>query len=145
MTNDANLLNQKAIIWFKCCTNGKTIGQRKDIPPHMFIILTNKNYNDSSEDVCGTPITSKKDKKIQNFLLNYGVNITDDEIEGEDGKTLVLEKESFILCDRPVRLNKSDLSPNQKHIGRVKQEKFDHIIFQIQNFLKRGKIIQKRV
>jgi hypothetical protein len=25
------------IVWFKCDTNGKPIGSRKDIPEHMFL------------------------------------------------------------------------------------------------------------
>lgn len=138
MVNDnSKIINQKAIIWFNCCTNGKNRGNRKNIPEHMFIILTKKSYNDRSCSVCGIPITSEKDK-YQHHTLNYGVNITNDDIDGEN---FSFTKESFILCDRPTRLDKKDLSVNQKHICRVKKEKFENIVSQLQAFLKRGRIL----
>lgn len=123
------------IVWFNCCTNGKPLKGRK-IPNHMFLILTNTNYNHKSDHFCGIPLTSKKENTYQEFVINYGFDITNDDIEGN----LVLDKETYLLCDRPARLDKNDLSREQKNIGKIKKEKLDASINKISRFLKAGKI-----
>lgn len=134
MEND--IPSKGEIVWFKCCTNGKPIGAREEIPEHMFLILTNTDYNKKSDHFCGLPITSRKKFKYQDFLANYGIDITDEDIEGN----LTFEKESYILCDRPVRLNKNDLSKDQKHTGKMKKDMLDSPIIKIYRFFKAGKI-----
>lgn len=134
---DSNIPAQKEVVWFKCCTNGKPIGGRKGIPEHMFIILTKLEYNKKSDHLCAVPITSKKGYSNQEFLLNYGLNIIDDDLINS---SLRLDKESFVLCDRPSRVDRQDLSRNQENIGRISQGMFDKIVHQIFIFLGRGKI-----
>ena len=111
-----NIPSKGEIVWFNCCTNGKPIGNRKNIPEHMFLILTNSDYNKESDYFCGLSITSRKKFKYQKFLTKYGIDINNEEIYGD----LQLEKESYILCDKPTRLGKEDLSKKQKHTGKIK-------------------------
>ena len=123
------------IVWFSCCTNGKRILDR-DIKNHMFLILTKTDYNKKSDHFCGLPITSKKEGIYQEFLLNYGFDITNDDITGN----LKFEKPSYLLCDRPVRLHKKDLSNNQKNTAKMKKNKLNAPISKIFRFLSKGKI-----
>ena len=125
-------LHRKEIRWFKCCTNGKSIGTRKEIPDHMFIILTNEAYNKKSDEICGVPLTSKKER-YQDFILNCGLDITDDDVEN-----FVFDRKTFVLFDRPTRLNKADLTTRQDNIGRVKEDYLDKVITKVSMFLRKG-------
>lgn len=91
-----------------CDLNGK-IEERAGCPHHFYIVLTSKKYNlTSREHVLAVPITSE----IGLESLNYGINLTNEDIEGP----FKLDKEpSFVLYDRICRLKLSkDLKLNHK-------------------------------
>jgi len=138
--------HQKEIVWFSCDCEGCPIGNR-NVPEHMFIILTNSDYNKNSDFICGIPITSVKKFKKQEFLAKHGIDITDDEIDNRNkpsNERFILEKQSMVLCDRVPRLNKKFLSPNQKNIGKIEEKKLTEIIQRIYYFLKRGNSSQPK-
>jgi len=116
-------------------TRSEAEGDYKGSQP-LISLLTNTDYNSKADHFCGLPITSKKQFKSQEFLAKYGLDITNDDIEGN----LYFEKESFFLCDRPVRLDEQDLSKVQKHTGKIKSEKLELTITKVSRFLRSGKI-----
>jgi len=129
----------REIIWANCCTEGKEIGNRKGIPPHMFVVLTKKPYNETSSHFSALPITSKKEGKHQQYILDYGINITQDDVDGRISN-FTFDKDSFILCDRPSRIDKKDLSINQAHTSRVRDGFFENLTSEIFMFFRRGRI-----
>ena len=132
--------HQGEIVWFSCDCEGCVV-ETRNIPEHMFIILTNSDYNKTSDFICGVPITSVKKFKKQDFLARHGMNITDDDIDNRNkpsNERFVLEKQSMVLCDRIPRLNKNFLSSRQKNIGKIENDTLGNIISRLYFFLRKG-------
>ncbi|MBL7116305.1 MAG: type II toxin-antitoxin system PemK/MazF family toxin [Nanoarchaeota archaeon] len=88
-------------------------------------------YNQIASELLGVPLTSK----INDFTLNYGLDITNDDIEGD----FALDKQTFILCDRPCRISKSDLGTMKTDGSRISKELFTRIVDNISHFIRYGK------
>lgn len=119
---------KREIVSADCGTDGKKV---LGVNPHSFIILTKKEYNKKCSNVSGIALTSKKNY----YSLNYGINLTDDDIEGD----FRLRKETFILADRPCRIDKESLQIPYND-GRITEEKCNKIIDTLRTFMKKGKI-----
>ena len=128
--NKMNQLNQREIKSTKCDTNGKIA--TGSCPHHYYILISKNKYNQVAGEVLGVPLTSKE----TNFSLNYGIDITNEDIDGD----FVLTKEkTFVLCDRPCRVSKSDLKEMSFDGSRVSDPFFKRIVDRVSLFMRYGK------
>ena len=122
-------MEQRAIYKFNCCTNGRAIGDRKKIPPHYFIILTNTDYNKRKEYVTALPLTSKRSSAADAW---FQVLIQSDDVERLNIDLSLFDKQTFVLVDRPCRLKKENL----RSVGIVRTQRYHEILDDMAKFLK---------
>jgi len=119
------------IYHFKCDNEGRQCSLSNKW--HYFIICSEKEYNKGSTHVVGVPITSE----ITYYSLNYGSDITNEML------TLpFLDKKSFVLQDRPCRINKNDLRIKK---SGVHPKIYKNIIKNISGFLEGQNIKDKNL
>ena len=117
-------------------TNCDCEGKRSPANGHFFIILSKHGYNVKSNYVLGVPLTSAKKNY---FVLNYGINITNDDVEGNVSPFI---KQTFVYCDRICRISKEDIIIGQEEI-RVTGNKWEEMLSNLIAFLKEGRIDKK--
>lgn len=112
----------------------------------MFVILTKKRYNEISNSVLGVPISSfgeKEDKekeKNDHFRETYGIDISNDDIIDDSISNYNLyKKRSVVLCDRPCRINKSDVVEFYECV-KIDENKYQEVINALQNFIENNDI-----
>jgi len=122
-------LNQREIKLTHCDTNGRKVDPAK-CPHHYYVIITKNKYNEHCSEILGVPITSQADSE---YTLNFGVDITNEDIDGD----FKFDKPSFVLCDRPCRVCKTDLKQVPDNT-RVTEQKFTQILGSISLFMRHG-------
>lgn len=142
------IIPKQSEIWFTCCTMDGKNNDAPNCPSHFFIILSKEGYNKKSTSVLGVPLSSYKEleshdpeeeKRRNDFRINYGLDLANDEIDG----IFMVDKKTFVMCDRPCRIDKLDMKyPTE---GLIIPRKMDEITDSIGNFLKQGRIIKELV
>ena len=73
--------------------------------------------------------------------MNYGVDIFDDDCEKKDSfGNIKIDKETVVMCDRPCRIDKSDIVDGSGDTVIVSAQKYDEIVDGICHYVKEGKI-----
>lgn len=135
---------RKELKYTNCTLDGKnknsTFGGSGN---HWFIVLTSEQYNKKSLTFLGIPLSSLKSgvEDEDYYRLHYGVDISNDDIEGE--RVLNEEKNTVVLCDRPCRVEKADIEDKKEDyyldVPKIAREKYNEIVKCVQNFIQFGK------
>jgi len=120
----------------KCDKNGKRVNKKEKY--HYFIILTKDKYNRYSDEILGVPLTSNKKST---FTINYGDELLNEQIDG----SFNFPMQTFILCDRPCRLNKEDLFPRHEEKPKIIENKFRSVCSKICTFIVHSEKLNKHV
>ncbi len=134
---------RREIVYATCTTDGKNKSKENltdDIcPNHMFLVISSKSYNEKTECLLAVALTSVKDNKEDNYIINYGIDINNDDIK-EDSGQFQLKLKTVILCDRPSRISKKDLVPFAQDKVMINKEKYEEILNAVTRFIKENKI-----
>lgn len=133
--------SRKQIKLASCTLDGKNKHneQLSDCPDHYFLVLTIKPYNQESSCFLGLPFSSMKEDDERNyFRLNYGIDISNDDIIDTQIPILDSNKQTVVLCNKLCQVPKSDILRDAT--ARITDEKYSQILKHVMSFVEYSKI-----
>lgn len=124
------MFDRRRVFIFKCDNEGHSHPRMT----HYFIILSDFEYNSRSHCILAIPITDEKTY----FSTTYGFQLSPDDFEGGNNKLV----NSYVLCDRPCRVKRLDISRDDdgqiRNKGIIRKITIDKILNKVISFMKSG-------
>lgn len=128
-------LDKYKIYKFSCCDEGRQIKEDKkniddiyvgDNTYHYFIIISPQEYSHSQNNpyVSGIPLSHSA---LNYTKQTYGLVLDSDDFSGAPPDL----RDSIILCDRPMRLYKGNITDNASPYGSITYKALQKIMIKI--------------
>ncbi len=130
---------KRQMIWANCGLEGKNYSKEDmNSKNHMYIVSSRESYNKKSKSLNAFVLSSMKSNGSDYFRLNFGIDITNDDIDGDDSKIFNIDRETVVLCDRLLRINKEDIHERSQEIIFLKKDKFSQLLDSFTSFINKG-------